>query len=105
MVVFPFLPLVIEIFRNVKVRKLGRLHDVSAYFEGKSTKVFVVDSPSCLDVFLYVLPEGLNDEMELGLGIKGLGSFVCTRLGLKVLSGVIIWMFDDPMKNKKSRTK
>ena len=96
MVVFSFFSLIVKFFGDIKIGKLGRLNNLSVNFEGKSAKVFIVDSSSSLDVFLDVLSKGLDDEMELGFRIEWFSSLVGTGLGLEMLTRVIIGMFDNP---------
>ena len=63
MVVLSFVSLIVEFFCDIEVRQLSGFDDFSMDFKGEGSKVFIVDSSTCLDVLLDVLAEGLDDEM------------------------------------------
>ena len=55
MVVESFFSLVSQIFGDIKVGVLSRFDNVSVDFEGKCSKVAVVDSSTCSDILFDVL--------------------------------------------------
>lgn len=75
---------------------LGRLDQISVDFEGKCSKVTVIDSSSLNDLFSDVLAQSFDDKMELGFGIKRLHRFIGPGLGGLVLSGIVLSMGNDP---------
>ena len=96
MIVHPLFSLIRKIFRDVKVGMLGRLDQISVDFEGKCSKVTVIDSSSLNDLFSDVLAQSFDDKMELGFGIKRLHRFIGPGLGGLVLSGIVLSMGNDP---------
>jgi hypothetical protein len=75
-VVLPFLSLAFKFFGDIEIGQLGRLDNFSVDFEGKGTKVLIVDAFSSLNVLPDVFAESLDDEMELGLRVEGFGGLV-----------------------------
>jgi hypothetical protein len=71
-VVHALFALIGEFFGDIKVGMLGGFDNVCVYFESKGSEVAVVYSAAVNNLLSDVLSEGLDDEMELGLGIKGL---------------------------------
>ena len=55
MVMESFFSLVSQIFGDIKVGVLSRFDNVSVDFEGKCSKVAVVDSSTCSDILFDVL--------------------------------------------------
>ena len=95
-VVHPLLPLVGEVLSDIEVGVLGRLHQISVHLKRKSTEIAVIHSAALQDLLPDVFPEGLDDEVKLGLGIERLDGLVGPRLGGLVFPGVILLMGDDP---------
>ena len=59
---------------------LGWPDQVSIYFERKCSKVAIVDPASGLQVLFDVLTEGLENEVELRLGVEGFDCIVGSGL-------------------------
>jgi hypothetical protein len=95
-VVHAFLALVRQLLRDVEVRVLGWLHQVGVHLEGEGPEVAVVHSPALHDLLPDVLAEGLDDQVELRLGIQRLHRFTGARLRRLVLPRVVLRMGDDP---------
>lgn len=96
MVVHSFLPLVGEVLSDIEVGVLGRLHQISVHLKGKCTEVAVVHTAALQHLLPDVFPEGLDDEVKLGLGIERFDGLVGPGLGGLVFSGVILLVGDDP---------
>lgn len=101
MIVFSLFSLTVKLFRNIKVRKLSWLNEVSVNLKSKCTEVFIIDSSSSLNIFLDVLSKSFDDQMELGFGVERLHSFESSWLRLEMSSRVVIGMFDNPNDNER----
>jgi hypothetical protein len=95
-VVHALFSLIGKILGDVEVGVLGGLDQIRVYFEGEGSEVAVVHSAPVHDLLPDVLAEGLDDEVELGLGIEGLDGLVGPGLGGLVFSGVVLRVGDDP---------
>lgn len=96
MVVESLLALDGEFLGDVEVGVLGRLDQVGVDLEGEGAEALVVDAPAGEDVLADVLAEGLDDEVELGLGVEGLDGLGGAGLGGLVLAGVVLGVGGDP---------
>ena len=98
-VVHAFFPLIGQILCDVEIGVLGRFDQVSVHFKGERSQVAIVYSSPLHDLFPHVLPQGFDDEVELGFGIKWFDWFIGPGLGRLVLSWVILGVADYPTSN------
>ena len=80
MVMFPLLPLVAELLGDIEIGQLSRLHQIRINLKGKGPKALIVDPTARTDILLDILPQPLEDQMELRFGVQRFHRFMGSGL-------------------------